>query len=95
MMSMKESGSYRFFSNTQCEYYPCHKVGGGSFNCLFCYCPLYALGEECGGNYEYLPNGVKSCMNCLIPHVENGYDYIMSKIGDVIRKAEKKQTGNP
>ena len=43
-----------------------------------------------GGNFEYLPNGVKSCMKCAIPHTEKGYEYVMSKIGEVIRLAEKK-----
>ncbi len=81
--------SYRFFTNVDCQYYPCHKGVAGEFNCLFCYCPLYALGEKCGGNFEYLPGGVKSCMNCTIPHSEKGYDYIMSKISGVIALAEK------
>ncbi len=86
---MDGSNSYRFFSNTECEYFPCHKGGDEDFNCLFCYCPLYALGDKCGGNYEYLPDGVKSCMKCLIPHSSKGYDYIMSKIGEVINSAKK------
>ena len=87
---MSHFNSYKHFSNTECEYFPCHKGVGENFNCLFCYCPLYALGEKCGGNFEYLPNGVKSCMKCAIPHSEKGYDYIMSKIGDVIALAERK-----
>lgn len=91
---MNMSYSYKYFSNTQCEYYPCHKLSGDYFNCLFCYCPLYALGDQCGGNYEYLANGVKSCMNCGIPHSEKGYDYIMSKIGEIIGKAEKQAGQN-
>ena len=32
--------SYRFFSNRECQYYPCHE-GIEEMNCLFCYCPLY------------------------------------------------------
>ena len=41
--------SRSFFSNTACEHFPCHEgVAAGRFNCLFCYCPLYALGEACG-----------------------------------------------
>lgn len=87
---MNESNSYSFFSNKECRYFPCHNSDGGKFNCLFCYCPLYALGDRCGGNFEYLPNGVKSCMKCAIPHTEKGYEYVMSKIGEVIRLAEKK-----
>ena len=35
--------SYRFFQNKSCEYFPCHEIkDSGDFNCLFCYCPLYA-----------------------------------------------------
>ena len=86
---MNEPDSYRFFSNTHCQYFPCHPVSGDGFNCLFCYCPLYALGEDCGGHFEYLPSGVKSCMNCALPHSRNGYDYIMSKIDEIIKLASK------
>ena len=39
---------YAYFSNTACEYYPCHPdADPDNFNCLFCYCPLYMLGREC------------------------------------------------
>ena len=86
---MNEANRYQYFSNTAWEYFPCHKLGGDYFNCRFCYCPLYALGDQCGGNFEYLPNGVKSCMNCGIPHSEKGYDYVMSKIGEIIEMSKK------
>ena len=50
--------NYKFFSHRECEFFPCHKVSDEeSFNCLFCYCPLYALGKECGGNFTYTENG--------------------------------------
>ena len=72
--------AYRFFQNTACQYFPCHKVkDDSSFNCLFCYCPLYALGEKCGGNCIYTKEGIKDCSNCLIPHNPKGYDYINDK----------------
>lgn len=52
--------NYKFVQNTQCEYFPCHKgIPIEVFNCLFCYCPLYALKEECGGDYSYLSSGIK------------------------------------
>ena len=86
---MNESNSYRYFSNKDCEFFPCHKLDGEFFNCLFCYCPLYTLGDACGGNYEYLPNGIKSCMKCTIPHSEKGYEYIMSKTDKIIEMAQK------
>ena len=45
---MKKEG-FDFFQNRACEYFPCHKgVADEDFNCLFCYCPLYLLGDECG-----------------------------------------------
>ncbi|WP_243544211.1 cysteine-rich small domain-containing protein [Pseudodesulfovibrio tunisiensis] len=72
--------SYRFFCNTDCEYFPCHKTARPEeFNCLFCFCPLYFL-EECGGNHSRTEQGVKDCTNCLIPHTPKGYDYILKKL---------------
>lgn len=76
--------SYRFYTNKDCKYLPCHKTDNvEEFNCLFCYCPLYMMGEECGGNFEY-NNGVKDCTNCLIPHRPRGYEYINEKLGEYI-----------
>ena len=44
---------YDFFQNKECEYYPCHPgANPETFSCLFCYCPLYALGDRCGGNFR-------------------------------------------
>lgn len=61
--------SSSFFTNRTCAYFPCHEgIAEDEFNCLFCYCPLYALGPNCGGNYRYLEDGVKSCESCAIPH---------------------------
>lgn len=76
---MRREGS-DFFQNRACEHFPCHKgVREEDFNCLFCYCPLYLLGRDCGGNFEYLENGIKSCSNCTVPHREGGYDHVMEK----------------
>ena len=73
--------SSKFFSNKNCEYFPCHKgVDEEKFNCLFCYCPLYALGKDCGGNYLYLDNGVKDCSDCDLPHNLRNYDYILNRL---------------
>ena len=48
------SDNYKFFQNTKCEYYPCHKLENeADFNCLFCFCPLYMLKDKCGGNFTY------------------------------------------
>jgi len=84
------SENYKFNQHTKCEFFPCHKTKDKeNFNCLFCYCPLYMLKDQCGGNFSY-KNGIKDCTNCLIPHSENGYDYVMSKMKDVIRIGSQK-----
>lgn len=84
--------SYRFFQNRDCEYFPCHKVSDScDFSCLFCYCPLYALGDNCGGNFTYTEKGIKDCGNCLIPHRPAGYDYVLSHFSQVAELAKKKE----
>ena len=82
------SDNYKFFRHKDCEYFPCHEVKNDEkFNCLFCYCPLYFL-EQCGGNGELIDN-VKDCSSCIIPHSENGYNYIVSKIVEVNKTKRK------
>lgn len=79
---------YAFFCHKECEYFPCHKTEDpDSFNCLFCYCPLYALGRRCGGNFTYTENGIKNCENCMLPHSKGGYDYIISKYPEIKKLA--------
>ncbi len=85
---MKNCESY--FQNKDCPYFPCHQTDCECFNCLFCYCPLYALGENCGGNYTYTKEGIKDCSNCMIPHSPNGYDYINSKFDELKELAKEK-----
>ncbi len=66
---------HTFFQNRECRYFPCHKTEDeDSFNCLFCYCPLYALGDKCGGNFTYNEKGYKNCKDCCKPHVKGGYE---------------------
>ena len=82
--------NYDFFQNSACEYFPCHKCAATeNFSCLFCYCHLYALGDQCGGNFAYTENGIKDCSGCLIPHRRENYDKIMTKMGAVIELAKK------
>ncbi|GAB7087348.1 MULTISPECIES: cysteine-rich small domain-containing protein [Marinifilum] len=84
------SENYKFVQNTKCEYFPCHKVKNeADFNCLFCFCPLYMLGDKCGGNFTYTDNGIKNCSECTLPHSKNGYDHVMSKMGLVMEKGKK------
>ena len=72
-----------FFSHKKCEAFPCHDTKDiENFNCLFCYCPLYALGSKCGGNFRYLPNGVKDCERCSIPHKRENYGNIISRLNE-------------
>ena len=82
---------YDFVQNKQCEYFPCHVCADSEqFSCLFCYCPLYALGDRCGGSFQYTENGIKDCSNCLIPHRRENYDKIMEKMPQLMELAKKK-----
>lgn len=72
---------YAFFSHKECEAFPCHPgIASDNFNCLFCYCPLYMLGDQCGGNFAYLDNGVKDCHACIIPHDKDKYGIIVEHL---------------
>ena len=59
---------YKFFQNKKCEYFPCHK----------------GIGKSCGGNCEFLENGVKSCMKCGFPHQRSNYDKVISRFQEII-----------
>ncbi|WP_303149095.1 cysteine-rich small domain-containing protein [uncultured Cloacibacillus sp.] len=79
------SKKYEYFSHSECEFYPCHAgADEDNFNCLFCYCPLYVLGDRCGGNFRYLENGYKDCSGCLYPHNRGNYDAIMKRYGEIL-----------
>ena len=72
---------YKSFENSSCEFYPCHKGVKGEFNCLFCFCPLYSLGDSCGGDFVYLESGVKDCSHCDYPHRgEEGHDFVVERL---------------
>ncbi len=82
--------NFKFFQNKECEYFPCHKINNEDFNCLFCYCPLYTLKDKCGGNFEYIQEGIKDCSKCTIVHYKDkSYDYVMSKMDKIINIAKK------
>lgn len=75
-----DSGDERFFQNRACPHFPCHKgIDARDFNCMFCYCPLYALGEKCGGGFRYTASGVKSCEGCAFPHRRENYDRVLAR----------------
>lgn len=85
-----EGKQFAFFQHKQCEFYPCHKSPDAEeFNCLFCYCPLYALGDKCGGNFMYTEDGIKDCSNCSVPHHRKNYGYIMERYGDLMKLASQ------
>jgi len=71
--------SHAFFQNRACAYYPCHPgADPETFNCLFCYCPLYFL-EDCGGDFR-MAGPVKDCSACLKPHAPDGYERTLSAL---------------
>ena len=77
------SGHYKFFQNRECEYFPCHAgVDPERFNCLFCFCPLYALGRRCGGSFRYV-SGVKDCSACAFPHRRESYARIIGRFDEI------------
>ena len=79
------SGRYSFYQHRECEYFPCHATDDAeNFNCLFCYCPLYALGKGCGGNFRYTEAGIKDCTNCRIPHERDNYSKIISRYAEIM-----------
>lgn len=83
--------SYQFFQNRECEFFPCHKsVNPEEFNCLFCYCPLYTMGEACGGAFCYTEKGIKDCSNCSKPHWKDNYQQIVDRIPVLIEPAKNK-----
>ena len=81
---MNEERHSAFFQNRACEFFPCHKgADAENFNCLFCYCPLYALGKKCGGNCSFTESGIKDCSGCLVPHRRENYGRIVARFGEL------------
>lgn len=79
-----------FFTHRECEYFPCHEgIPPEEFNCLFCWCPLYALGKSCGGSCVYLEDGTKDCSGCLIPHGRNAQAVMCSRFAELAELAKK------
>ncbi len=82
--------NHAFFQNRECEYFPCHPAADREhFNCLFCYCPLYALGDRCGGSFCYTKEGIKDCSACLRPHIPENYGAILQKMPQLLELAKK------
>ena len=86
--------NYDFFQHRTCEYFPCHAgADPETFSCLFCYCPLYCLGENCGGNFRYTSKGIKDCSACLVPHQRENYKKITAKMDQVLALVKKSPEG--
>ena len=72
---------FTFFQNTDCEYFPCHETEyPEDFNCLFCFCPLYHRGMDCGGKPALTDRGVKDCSACTANHARNSYGFISKRL---------------
>ena len=95
-MSVKpnwEGKAYAFFQNDSCEYFPCHKTSKPEdFNCLFCYCPLYALGDKCGGNFYYSEKGTKVCTKCIFPHIRGNFGKVIERYPEIQKLAAENRT---
>lgn len=80
-----------YFRNEKCEYFPCHpNADSENHNCLFCYCPLYMLGDKCGGAFRYTKSGRKDCSNCTLPHRRENYEYVMERCVEIGERMKKK-----
>ena len=85
-MDNKENGCSKFFTNRNCEYFPCHSgIDESEFNCLFCYCPLYLLGENCGGGFVITEKGVKDCTACTFPHRKSNCEAMQERIKKAVK----------
>lgn len=92
------SGGAGFFQNRECPHFPCHHIDDPRlFNCLFCFCPLYALGEGCGGDFAYTEQGVKDCSGCALPHRGDGGNRLVerrfSQIARLAARTDAHETG--
>jgi len=86
--------SSSFFQNRACEHFPCHEgVADDEFNCLFCYCPLYALGDRCGGSFRYSQSGVKICTDCTLLHVgDEGAEIVKRRFPELKELARRRSS---
>ena len=92
IMEEMTMNKYAFCQNKECEYFPCHKgIKEEDFNCLFCYCPLYALADQCGGCFTYTAQGIKDCSNCVKPHMRSNYQKILEKMPEIMEIAKRQE----
>ena len=71
--------SYKYFKNTDCKYFPCHK--GLSDDLIVCFViVLCIVCQNCPGSKTYIEkNGkkIKVCTDCTFPHRPENYDKII------------------
>lgn len=83
-----DTENYMGYTNTQCEFFPCHTIPSNiakdTFNCLFCYCPLIAY--ECKGKYAVYTdkrgNLRKDCSMCYYNHngIKESWSWIQPQL---------------
>jgi len=81
---------HKFFNNKNCKYFPCHPISDkDELNCLFCYCPLYHLGDKCGGEFTILKmHEIKNCADCSFPHLPENYGLLVKKLKEQVQKRQ-------
>ena len=85
--------NFSYIVHRDCEYFPCHPgADSDNFNCLFCYCPLYIFGDQCGGNFVYLDNDIKDCSLCLYPHLRENYGKITDRYQEIVQLMPKRRS---
>ena len=86
--------NHTFFSHRQCEFFPCHPgADAAHFNCLFCFCPLYMLGDACGGRVSYTKDGLKDCSACDRPHLPGAYDWVLVRLKETNDSVNREKHG--
>ena len=88
---------YPFFTHRECPYFPCHDdIDPDEFNCLFCYCPLYALGSACKGRFRINEKGVKDCTGCSLPHRgDAGTKLVKKRFGELCELTRERMQARP
>ena len=83
--------AHKHFQNRACPYFPCHAgADPATFNCLFCYCPLYWF-EDCGGDCARL-GPIKDCSRCLKPHSPGGWEHVQTRLKERFRRLRAQET---
>ena len=77
-----------YFINKSCEYFPCHDLSPERFNCMFCYCPLYAY-DDCGGEFFYNEKVIKNCKDCSYVHDRTNYPAVIRKLKEKMYEKKK------